>query len=94
MGAPARAFPTRIVIAMAPSARKLREQIVYWTSLALVATRVVALTIALLRSRWGLALRAIRDNELAARSSGVEVERAKWLVYVFAASGDGAWWAR
>ena len=40
-----------------------------------------------LRSRWGLALTAIRDNELAARSNGINVDAAKLVVYVVTASG-------
>ena len=38
------------------------------------------------RSRWGLALQAIRDNEIAAESSGVDVAGAKRLLYVAAAA--------
>ena len=48
---------------------------------------VIGATIALLRSRWGLALRAIHHNELAARSNGVEVTRIKLLVYMVAGFG-------
>jgi branched-chain amino acid transport system permease protein len=40
-----------------------------------------------LRSRTGLALTAIRDNELAARSNGVNVDRTKLIVYVVTAFG-------
>jgi branched-chain amino acid transport system permease protein len=39
----------------------------------------------LLRSRYGLALTAIRDNEMAALSSGVDVRRTKLIVYVITA---------
>ena len=39
------------------------------------------------RSRWGLALQAIRDNEIAAESSGVDVAGAKRLLYAAAAAG-------
>ena len=39
----------------------------------------------LLRSRYGLALTAIRDNELGARSNGVDVARIKYAVYVVVA---------
>ena len=41
----------------------------------------------LLRSRYGLALTAIRDNELAARSNGIDVARIKLVVYVVTAFG-------
>jgi branched-chain amino acid transport system permease protein len=38
-----------------------------------------------LRSRYGLALKAIRDNELAARSNGIDVIRIKVVVYIITA---------
>jgi branched-chain amino acid transport system permease protein len=41
----------------------------------------------MLRSRQGLALMAIRDNEVTARSCGVSSGRVKFLVYVLTASG-------
>jgi len=41
----------------------------------------------LLRSRHGLALTAIRDNELAAHSNGIDVWRIKFAVYVLTAFG-------
>ncbi len=55
-----------------------------------VAVGSVLLVYFLLRSRVGLALTAIRDNDLAAQSSGVNVFRSKLLVYVVAAFGCGA----
>ena len=39
-----------------------------------------------LRSRKGLALSAIRDNELAASSLGINIWRTKFLVYVITAA--------
>jgi len=59
---------------------------IYVTSLVLLAL-VLALIFLTLRSRLGLALTAIRDNELAARSNGVNVDRTKLIVYVAAAAG-------
>ncbi len=59
---------------------------VYVTSLAVLGL-VLAMIFLTLRSRLGLALTAIRDNELAARANGVNVDRAKLLVYVAAACG-------
>jgi branched-chain amino acid transport system permease protein len=44
---------------------------------------------ALLRSRLGLALTAMRDEETAARSVGVGVLRARMIVWVIAATGCG-----
>jgi branched-chain amino acid transport system permease protein len=42
-----------------------------------------------LRSKQGLALLAIRDNEVAAESQGIPVRRMKLAVYVVAAFGAG-----
>src|SRR5215831_2619064 len=56
----------------------------YWIAL-LLAAAVLALIVWLLRSRYGLALKAIRDAELAASCSGVDVYRTKFLVYVITA---------
>jgi branched-chain amino acid transport system permease protein len=42
-----------------------------------------------LRSRQGLALTAIRDNEMAAQSNGIDVTRVKFIVYVLTAFGTG-----
>ncbi len=73
-------LPIGIVTAVAAT-REWREFLVYWTALALVVV-VLALIVALLRSRYGLALTAIRDNEVAAQSNGVDVTRVKLMVYV------------
>jgi branched-chain amino acid transport system permease protein len=78
-------LPAAIIIAIAPS-RAMREFVIYWIALAL-AVAILALILLLLRSRYGLALTAIRDNELAARSNGVDVARVKLVVYVFTAAG-------
>ncbi|PWL33599.1 branched-chain amino acid ABC transporter permease [Marivita sp. XM-24bin2] len=43
----------------------------------------------LLRSRYGLALTAMRDNPVAARSQGVDVQRLRFLIFVAAAIGTG-----
>ncbi len=80
-------LPAQVVIAMAPS-RHLRELETYWLALALTVV-VLASIVALLRSRHGLALTAIRDNEIAARSNGIDVTRVKLVVYVLTAFGTG-----
>jgi len=80
-------LPAGIVTAMA-STRQLREFLMYWMALALMAA-VLATIVLLLRSRYGLALTAIRDNELAARSNGVDVTRTKLVVYILTALGTG-----
>jgi branched-chain amino acid transport system permease protein len=78
-------LPAAVVIAIAPS-RQARDFIDYWVALALVVA-VVALIVLLLRSRYGLALKAIRDSELAATCNGIDVMRTKFLVYVVTAFG-------
>ena len=78
-------LPAGIVIAIAQS-RATREFMIYWVALALVVA-ILGLILLLLRSRYGLALTAIRDNELAALSNGVDVARVKLVVYVLAAGG-------
>ncbi len=54
-----------------------------------VAVGSVLLVLFLLRSRLGLALTSIRDNDLASQSSGVNVFRSKLFVYIVAAYGCG-----
>jgi len=78
-------LPAAIVVAIADT-RTMREFVIYWIALAL-AVAILALILLLLRSRYGLALTAIRDNELAAASNGVDVVRVKLVIYVFAACG-------
>jgi branched-chain amino acid transport system permease protein len=78
-------LPSGIVIAIAQS-RATREFMIYWIALAL-AVAILGLILLLLRSRYGLALTAIRDNELAALSNGVDVARVKLVVYVLAGGG-------
>lgn len=78
-------LPAAIVVAMAPS-RQMREFEIYWLALALTII-VLSTIVGLLRSRHGLALTAIRDNEMAAQSNGVGVSRIKFLVYVLTAFG-------
>ena len=68
--------------------RESRLHGTYWWALAVGAGSVL-LAYAILRSRIGLALTAIRDDESAARSLGVNVLRMKILVWVVAAFGTG-----
>lgn len=65
-----------------------RESSTYWISLACVVVSI-GLVYAFLRSKRGLALLAIRDNEVAAESQGIAVHRMKLAVYVVAAAGAG-----
>jgi len=61
----------------------------YWAALV-VAVLAIGGVYFLLRSRVGLVLTAIRDDERAARSSGVRVGTARLLVFIVAAAGCGA----
>ena len=78
-------LPAAVVIAMAPS-RQVREFETYWLALSLTVI-ILAAIVMLLRSRHGLALTAIRDNELAAQTNGIDVWRIKFAVYVLTAFG-------
>jgi len=71
-----------------------RLNAVYLMALA-SAVGVLVGMVFLLRSRFGAALQAIRDNEEAAASIGIQVFRTKQIVFVFAALGAalaGALW--
>jgi branched-chain amino acid transport system permease protein len=61
----------------------------YWAGL-IVSVLALAGVYLLLRSRVGLVLTAIRDDETAARSSGARIWLARMLVFVVAAIGCGA----
>ena len=63
------------------SGRAMREALSYWLALG-AAVLVVTAVYLFLRSRQGLALTAIRDNELAAGSLGIDIWRTKFIVYV------------
>lgn len=68
--------------------RSTRESVTFWMALACVVA-CVALIYLFLRSKRGLALLAIRDNEVAAKSNGIAVGRTKLAVYTVAAFGAG-----
>jgi branched-chain amino acid transport system permease protein len=66
--------------------------VTYWVGLAIVAATLTGCAL-LLRSRLGLALVSIRDDERAAEATGVNVARTKRIVYVLSAAicaGAGA----
>jgi branched-chain amino acid transport system permease protein len=76
------------LIALRGIEKATRESITFWMCLAAVVASV-ALVHGLLRSRQGLALLAIRDNEIASESQGVDVAQTKLWVYLVAAFGCG-----
>jgi len=69
--------------------RLVRDAAVYWAALAVMLVAIGG-SYALLRSRLGLGLTAIRDDPTAASSLGVRVARSKRVVYVAACAGFGA----
>jgi len=65
-----------------------RETATYGLALACTVVAIVGVYL-FLRSKRGLALLAIRDNEAAAESQGIDVRGMKLAVYVVAALGAG-----
>ncbi len=65
-----------------------RDIMAYWLALVL-AVGTFVLVYRLLRSRYGLALSAIGDSEDAAASTGVDVFRIKFLIYILTAAATG-----
>ncbi len=68
--------------------REAREMTMYYIAFVIGAVSVGAVW-ALLRSRWGLALTAIRDSEIAAETVGVDTRRVKFLIYILTAGFTG-----
>ena len=63
-----------------------RLALTYWLALAVGFGSILVVAL-IMRSRLGLALRAIRDSEVGAASLGVNVDRAKRIAYLVAAVG-------
>jgi branched-chain amino acid transport system permease protein len=82
------AFVTLVAHTLHLRATIARDVAAYWLALIL-AVGTIALVYGVLRSRQGLALAAIRDNEAAASCLGVDVFRTKFWVFVVAAFGSG-----
>lgn len=76
------------LIALKAFDRATRESLTFWLSIS-ASYASVALVYFLLRSKFGLALTALRDSEVAAESQGVNVKRTKFTVYVLSAFGFG-----
>lgn len=72
-------LPVQIVRSL--GGRKEIELIMYYMAFGIGISSVLFVWL-LLRSRWGLALTAIRDSELAAETLGVNTRRVKFLIYV------------
>jgi branched-chain amino acid transport system permease protein len=69
-------------------ARLVDPWLVYYAAIALFIA-IIALVVATLRSRAGLALMAIRDAEDAAAGLGIHIWRLKLVAFVVAAAGTG-----
>ena len=67
---------------------EMRRNLNYWLALASMAAMLSAILL-LLRSRIGAAAQAIRDDEEAAESIGIDVMRVKQVIFVVAAIGCG-----
>jgi branched-chain amino acid transport system permease protein len=65
-----------------------RRAFTYWLALASVVV-LCGILLGLLRSRFGVAIQAIRDDEAAATSVGVSVLSTKRIIFILAATGAG-----
>ncbi len=66
-----------------------RNTFTLWVALAVTVVILAALVV-LLRSGTGAAITALRDDEIGARSIGIDVMRTKRIVFVLAATGTAA----
>jgi len=64
------------------------EPVTFWLSVAIAGGAIVG-TYLLMRSRVGLGLMTVRDNDLAATSIGVDVWRNRFIAFVVSAAGTG-----
>lgn len=67
----------------------LRGALTYWAALGVVVLTMFACYL-LLRSPIGLALTAVRDDDMTARAAGVDVVWTKGVTYLISAAGCGA----
>ncbi len=80
-------LPTAMVKAMAAN-RAARESLTYWIALGLMLVVLLGVWL-LMRSKVGLGLSALRDNEEAAVSVGVRTRPLKFVVYIGVAGMSG-----
>ena len=64
------------------------EPVTFWLSVAIAGGAIVG-TYFLMKSRVGLGLMTVRDNDVAAASIGVDVWRNRLIAFVVAAAGCG-----
>ncbi|HLN22819.1 MAG TPA: branched-chain amino acid ABC transporter permease [Patescibacteria group bacterium] len=80
-------LPLSAVRAIAPD-KDVRDIVIYYIAMGVVCGTWL-MTWTLLRSRFGLALTAIRDSESAAASLGVDTKQVKLTVYIATAFATG-----
>ena len=73
---------------MVKGVRAIPPEITYWLALAIGLASVILVAI-ILRSKFGLGLSAIRDNDTSAASSGIDIFRIKLSSFIIAASVMG-----
>jgi branched-chain amino acid transport system permease protein len=78
----------RSLLSLGDYDRITREDYTFYTALV-VGAGAVAIVVLILRSRLGLALRAVRDDEAGARGAGVDVYRARLAAWVIAGGWTG-----
>jgi branched-chain amino acid transport system permease protein len=78
-------LPVALVKSLA-SSRAGREMAMYYIAFGIGIASVLLVWL-LLRSKWGLALTAIRDSEPAAEAVGVATRKVKFLIYILTAAG-------
>jgi branched-chain amino acid transport system permease protein len=66
-----------------------KDQWLYWLSVVVLAITVYA-TASLVRSRYGMAMTAVRENEIAASSSGVNIAVVKTTMFGLSGGVTGA----
>lgn len=76
-------LPVQVVRSL--GGRQAIELTMYYLAFGIGISSVVIVWV-LLRSKWGLALTAIRDSELAAETLGVNTRRVKFLIYILSAA--------
>ena len=64
------------------------EQVMFWAAGALALASIGGLFV-MMRSSFGLGLMSVRDNDLAAMSVGVDVQRNRFIVFLLSAAGCG-----
>lgn len=80
-------IPAKIVKEIA-SGRSEREMLIYFTALIILLLGMTMVYL-LMRSKYGLALTAIRDSEAASDSLGVNIFKTKLTIYVASAAVTG-----